>query len=191
MLRPLSLILCLGASLIAVSAIANDRLVAPPAPEGSGLQRTNSVRVASAEAPTVESYSGSQCYDGCDSSGCYGRGFCHPCAHHGFGICHHSWCKCCRFLHSTCDMYPHYPYFPEHHGYYYFRPYNFMHIFRHTEEAITIQGSPWHPYSIAIFDTIPIPVGPDVLEEIGKEEYMLRPLHQTLPKLEDLLNGEG
>lgn len=183
MLRPFSLFVCLGASIYALSAAAADQLVTPPAPEAG-----HAPQVA---APATESSCGPICSQKCVTQGCASLGLCDPCAHHGFGICHHSCFSCLRKLHSTCDMYPHYPYFPEHHGYYYFRPYNFAHIFQHTEEAVMILGTPWHPYSVSIFDTIPIPVGPEMPGTEPSEEFQLQPIHRDLPKLEDLLNAGG
>lgn len=46
-------------------------------------------------------------------------------------------------------MYPHMPYFPEVHGYYYFRPYNWVHYDQHRQ---ALPGVDWKfPYSNARF----------------------------------------
>lgn len=50
-------------------------------------------------------------------------------------VCHTVGCHMClrvACLDSTCDMYQHYPYYPECHGSYYFRPYNWEHYAQDT-----------------------------------------------------------
>lgn len=61
-------------------------------------------------------------------------------------------CECCPS--STCDMFPHYPYFPAYHGHYYFRPYNYQTVFLHQRMAECMGLDPANPYSLAIFDQI-------------------------------------
>jgi hypothetical protein len=122
----------------------------------------------------------------------------------GYGCCKHGrrhwcplcgWCNddddcdddcdlnCCeRHCLTYCigpgDMYPHYPYFPAYHGYYYFRPYNFEHVLKDSAIAAEMGGDPMAPYSVeflrAVFPPAPIEPIP---------EYV-RP---HLPILEDLL----
>lgn len=58
---------------------------------------------------------------------------------------------CCR---STCDMIPHLPYYPERHGYYYFRPYHYMHICKHQDLVRQWGGDPRNPYANGIFESI-------------------------------------
>lgn len=60
------------------------------------------------------------------------------------------WAKLMR--HSTGDMYQHHAYFPECHGYYYFRPYNWVHIDQHRSAFPTSDMK--YPYSNAVFDDI-------------------------------------
>ncbi len=51
-------------------------------------------------------------------------------------------------------MFPHYPYFPPMHGYYYFRPYHHSHIARHQSLVAGWGGDPRNPYSNAIFQAV-------------------------------------
>lgn len=69
----------------------------------------------------------------------------------GNGCLRHS-CLC--KLGSTCDLYPHYAYYPRYHGYYYFRPYNYMMIGPQQEFAAQIGLDPRMPYSLSNFDAI-------------------------------------
>lgn len=87
-------------------------------------------------------------------------------------------------------MYPHYAYYPEHHGYYYFRPYNYMNVFDHIEKSMQMGGSPWHPYSVSMFADIPHPAVPLDPTALGSEEPAVNPTRVRLPILEDLLGGE-
>lgn len=50
-------------------------------------------------------------------------------------------------IHSTCDMYPHYAYYPKHHGYYYFRPYNYTNVLAQQQIAVRLGGDARYPYS--------------------------------------------
>jgi hypothetical protein len=130
---------------------------------------------------------------GADASGCSlcGKHRCHrnclsKCAHHGWGIARHGCCKR-HCLHSTCDMYPHYAYFPEHHGYYYFRPYNYMHIFEHQQQVLQLGGDPRNPYSVSMF----APLHREFEERVPRihePEERVRLQEPPLPQLEDLLN---
>ncbi len=52
---------------------------------------------------------------------------------------------------SPCDLYPHYAYYPQHHGHYYFRPYNYQTIFEHQQWATCAGLDPRNPYSNKIF----------------------------------------
>jgi hypothetical protein len=57
-------------------------------------------------------------------------------------------------IHNTCNMPQHHRYFPQAHGYYYFRPYN-SHYIRIHQSAATRYGAPqWNPYSNEIFNDI-------------------------------------
>ncbi len=78
----------------------------------------------------------------------------------------HSWCPWCHSDNGECeepccfdrhlltycigpgDLYPHYPYYPIQHGYYYFRPYNHMHVEEASALAAQMGGDPKAPYSV-------------------------------------------
>jgi len=103
------------------------------------------------------------CWNRC--FGCFGRG---------------GPCSCC----STCDMPPYYPYFPEYFGYYYFRPYNYVHIFEHQAIVARWGGDPRNPYSHELFTRLydNLPVEPPAPYVPG-----LRGIRAGLPDLEDLV----
>lgn len=61
---------------------------------------------------------------------------------------------CVCKLGSTCDMFPHYAYYPRLHGYYYFRPYNYTAIAEHQQTAACMGLDPRMPYSLANFQRI-------------------------------------
>ena len=98
--------------------------------------------------------------------------------------------RCCE--NSTCDMPPHFPYAPADHGYYYFRPYNYTHVFEHQALISSLGGDPRAPYSTADFARYyefgPLGPGPG-----GAFEESLRPLPhlaRPLPNLESLLHAD-
>ena len=141
----------------------------------------------------------SVCHPGCQANG---KGGCKSgckggCCKHG---CKH-WCPLCRLcggddecdddcdlnccerrILTYCvgpgDLYPHYPYFPAYHGYYYFRPYNFEHVLKDSALAAEMGGDPRAPYSVEFLRSVfpPAPVEP-IPEHV----------QQRLPILEDLL----
>ncbi len=92
---------------------------------------------------------------------------------------------CCwdRCLLTYCtgpgDFYPHYPYPPVYHGYYYFRPYNFTHVAPDAAFAEQIGDDPRAPYNVAYARTFfpPAPII-DSSNALPVEGY---------PLLEDLL----
>jgi hypothetical protein len=55
---------------------------------------------------------------------------------------------------GTCAMPPHYAYFPQMHGYYYFRPYHPSHVALHRDMARQWGGDPRNPYDNAIFQQV-------------------------------------
>ena len=59
--------------------------------------------------------------------------------------------KVCK-LHSTCDLYPHYAYYPKFHGHYYFRPYSYTTIAEHQQFAACIGLDSRMPYSLENFN---------------------------------------
>ena len=94
------------------------------------------------------------------------------------------WCR----VWTTGDLYPHYAYYPANHGYYYFRPYNYINVDEHKQLIVQLGGDRHHPYSLKMFDNIyqkhyethQVRVEPDIEKLIpGKE---------TLPNLEELLD---
>lgn len=89
----------------------------------------------------------------------------------------------CRCL-STCDMFPHYPYFPEYFGYYYFRPYNYVHIFEHQNIVARWGGDPRNPYSHELFQRLyaELPVAAP-----GRFEAQIPVRRGQLPSLLNLL----
>lgn len=110
--------------------------------------------------------------------------------------CQQSCCdRCCNKLqwertHTTGDMYPHYPYYPQDHGYYYFRPYNYMNVYNHMGQVTALGGDPRNPYSVAMFD----PIYEDFYQQyprvIEPPAGSVRPLGSNLPNLEDLLKQQ-
>jgi hypothetical protein len=93
--------------------------------------------------------SGCCCNDQCD--GCCGRDRCRCLL--GCGLCrclHHLY----RCLNSTCDMFPHYAYFPPMHGYYYFRPYHHSHLAQQQTSVTGWGGDPRNPYANEIFQRV-------------------------------------
>ncbi len=88
---------------------------------------------------------------------------CAPCDH----CCHHGRCgheSVCRWMiremclgplfHGDCNMVPHTAYFPELHGYYYFRPYHYSHIRQHQEFVSSFGEDPRAPYANTIFQQV-------------------------------------
>ncbi|MDZ7619779.1 MAG: hypothetical protein U1E05_22500 [Patescibacteria group bacterium] len=66
--------------------------------------------------------------------------------------CHR--CRRARMIGSTCNMPPHYAYFPAMHGYYYFRPYNHSHVATQQTYARMWGEDPANPYGNRIFQTV-------------------------------------
>ncbi len=81
------------------------------------------------------------------------------------------------FLDSTCDMYPHYAYYPECHGSYYFRPYNWEHYFQDT--ALMLGAGHAAPYSVDGMAELKPVSAPD--------QPVIRVRHRKLPNIEVLL----
>ena len=87
-------------------------------------------------------------------------------------------------------MYPHYAYYPQDHGYYYFRPYNWMHVQQHAGQVMMMGGDPANPYSTAMFDSI---YEGFYAENPPLEEPpagSVEPIGSSLPLLEDLLPSD-
>jgi hypothetical protein len=94
-----------------------------------------------------------------------------------------SHCALCE-LHSTCDLIPHYPYYPMQHGYYYFRPYNHTSIQVDQQTAVRLGADTRNPYSVLTLDNLfaHLPRTPQ------KTATHVRPQGPDLEKLENLLD---
>lgn len=119
---------------------------------------------------------------------CRGRGRCNGgnCNGGGGGGCQ----RCCRD--STCNMYQHYPYQPVNHGYYYFHPYNYTHVWQHQQWVTTIGGDPRNPYSRALFIPIYEQFENTTYEPDHKPSATLSTMphvSRQLPDLEKLIRG--
>ncbi len=57
-------------------------------------------------------------------------------------------------FHGDCNMVPHSAYYPELHGYYYFRPYHYSHIRQHQEFVSSFGEDPRAPYANGIFQQV-------------------------------------
>ncbi len=96
--------------------------------------------------------------------------------------------RCCKD--STCDMHQHYPYEPDNHGYYYFRPYNYTAVWKHQQWTATIGGDPRNPYSRALFIPVYEQFENTTYEPDSKPSTTLAPLphvSRELPDLEKLI----
>ena len=134
---------------------------------------------------------------------CGGYGTCGGMAPCGCGCGYGQPCQCgeddgccrrclnrCRWsrAHTTGDMYPHFAYYPQDHGYYYFRPYNYIHVFEHRARVMSWGGDPRNPYSLALFD----PVYEEFRQNVPALAPLpgsVQPLGSHLPNLEDLLQN--
>lgn len=59
---------------------------------------------------------------------------------------------CC--FDSTCNLFPHVPYYVEPKTYYYFRPYNHNQVFLQRDQVMRWGGDPRHPYANEIFQQV-------------------------------------
>jgi hypothetical protein len=92
---------------------------------------------------------------GCAPPSC-GCGGCHA-AHEGGVFGDHA---------GACSMPPHYMYYPESHGHYYFRPYNYRTILRHQDSVGRYGGDRRHPYDNRLFQSLYEEVDGAVQEEL-------------------------
>lgn len=82
---------------------------------------------------------------------------------------------CC--LDSTCDMYQHHAYYPECHGSYYFRPYNWEHYAQDTALGLGLEHAA--PYSEdSLHELKPTVIPPQPVIHVRR---------QRLPNVEDLI----
>jgi len=93
-------------------------------------------------------------------------------------------------LHSTCDMPLHFAYYPAHHGYYYFRPYNYTHVLADQAIAPTLGGDWRMPYATLQFRDMyaAMQIGRPVAEDLSMTIKPVSPMSPRLPKLEELLD---
>jgi len=132
-----------------------------------------------------------------------GAGFCQSGSGHDAvcDACGSSFCNGCCHLKkrgwlnwkTTGEMYPHYPYTPVYHGYYYFRPYNYSNILRQKGEVVALGGDPKAPYSHKMFIKIYEQIDLTSYEESpsnGEDLPTLEPIHSSLPSLEDILKSK-
>lgn len=99
-----------------------------------------------------------------------------PSVGHSVG-CHMAWRVAC--LDSTCDMYPHYAYYPECHGPYYFRPYNWEHYAQDTALMLGVgHAAPYSEDGLQELKPVAIP-----------RQTVIQVRYQKLPNIEDLLRN--
>jgi hypothetical protein len=156
------------------------------------------VAAAVAAPPMAPPPAGSYESDGCKSDGYVSGLYCQAyadCPDGSGGSCPSCWNEsgkddgCLCKLHSTCDLYPHYAYYPKYHGYYYFRPYNYQMIAEHQRFAACIGLDPRMPYSLSVFDRVYANFTEKYTPTHGPIGTAL-PQGSGLPLLEDLL-AEG
>jgi hypothetical protein len=111
-----------------------------PAPAPHGYLTSGFYGNAGGIAPAV-SY-GPYAYDNCNNYGDRGR------CYFGPGTC------CCDFWCPPCTMTQRLEYWPAEHGYYYFRPYNMMHVRDQREVARSWGEDPRNPYDHKVFDRV-------------------------------------
>lgn len=105
------------------------------------------------------------------------------------GGCPTPWCDeplcCCR---TTGDFYPHYAYPAPYFGYYYFRPYNWIHIAEHQGIVARWGLDPRIPYSHELFNRLyaSLPVEPPTRFNPRKAGSL--PTSRRLPNIEEILD---
>ncbi len=84
------------------------------------------------------------------------------------------------------DLYPHYAYFPQYHGHYYFRPYNYTTVLEQQQWATCAGLDPRNPYSNKVFECVLV----DFVQRYGVASAPVGtalPSGNGLPQLEQLL----
>ncbi|MDX1970522.1 MAG: hypothetical protein SFV23_25355 [Planctomycetaceae bacterium] len=178
-----------GAPRLAPSPPAEEALVPAPAPAPAPLVAAPISEPAPSPLGSYEAdVQRAPCCSpagNCLTSACPGGACMSPGCPHCHASCDEDDTKICK-LSSTCDLYPHYAYYPRYHGYYYFRPYNYTMIAEHQAFAQCIGLDPRTPYSLAnfnaIYSTFPIQFTP-ARSPVGTA----LPHGSGLPQLEDLL----
>lgn len=94
--------------------------------------------------------------------------------------------ECCRpslmlfdLRHPPRNMIPHLPYDAQPKTYYYFRPYNWMHIHQHQGDAAAWEASPGNPYSNKVFKDLYRMIEAEGLEEIQSDPVVPPPVEDT------------
>lgn len=104
--------------------------------------------------------------------------------------------RCCRdgcgriCWTTTGDMHPHYAYYPRFHGYYYYQPYNYIHVLEHQYQALSLGGDPRAPYHNRQFERVYERHAAARYEESDASTYYIPLLHRAsepLPDLQDIL----
>ncbi len=135
---------------------------------------------------------------------CNGNGICDACngsSGWGYGYGYGDECNngCCWLdecwndhLMRNCvgpgDLYPHYAYYPKFHGYYYFRPYNHIHVERDAAIVAAMGGDVRAPYSTEFLKPL--------FESFSSttmipEQPTKRPFEAKVPNLEELVRGQS
>ncbi len=95
-------------------------------------------------------------------------------------------CCLCRKIPHPCNMFPHYAYYPQYHGHYYFRPYNYTTVFQQQQWAAAAGIDPRNPYSNKIFCMAMAGFEQNYRPENAPIGSAL-PIGNGLPQLEELL----
>lgn len=185
--------------LIGLAALqANPAEAATPADDASSIAPATfdcgTEAASCGVAQPGDGWQASGCQCGCQQNGgvctCNGCNHCNECEE-----CDDDECKdprdggfCHCYCRSTCDMPPHFAYYPKYHGYYYFLPYNYSHVLRDIEAVRALNGDPRMPYSTAMFAAV---YSEGVYEEAAGFNRVPTPfptVSRTLPDLQQLLN---
>jgi hypothetical protein len=99
--------------------------------------------------------------------------------------------KCKVNMNTTGDMIPHYPYLPKYHGYYYYRPYNYIMVLEHQYEALSLGGDPRAPYANKLFERIYAEFDAAAYETGTTQKQLPKPTatDKALPNVEDIVKG--
>jgi hypothetical protein len=103
-------------------------------------------------------------------------------------------CPCPRkyYWESTCDMPPHYAYYPIYHGYFSFKPYNFCMVLRQQQTVVLWGLDPRIPYATTFFQKFYLERGitGNVRAEAPDEEPRLPSGVKPLPRLDEALRPQ-
>lgn len=175
------MMMLLALGLTAAPALAQEIPPAPPAdmPGSPELISQSPACGSTGEYGFSDTSCDLSCFESCDDPWC--------CA----GCCNDSIChkRCCCRLDSTGDMYPHYPYQPMYHGYYYFRPYNWTMVERQRYTAVGMGFDIRAPYATGpVFGAIYASFDQGAYAETKMYLPRFEPKNEEkLPELETLL----